>query len=121
MNSNHPHIDLDHGVKVIGDMNNAKKVLTLFIEKLPTYESDIIKFRKSENWEQLKETMHSLKGATCYSSTPALHHCFSELNSLLSNIIIEKPSDSDILSIDHLLDAAYLNIAGTITAFNRLQ
>ncbi len=120
MNTNHPHIDLDHGVKVIGDMKNAKKILTLFIEKLPTYESDIIKFRKSENWEQLKETMHSLKGATCYSSTPALHHCFSELNSLLSNIIIEKPSDSDILSIDHLLDAAYLNIAGTITAFNRL-
>lgn len=121
MNTNHPHIDLDHGVQVIGDMQNAKKILTLFVEKLPTYQNDIIKFRESENWEQLNETMHSLKGATCYSSTPALHHSFSELNSLLSNVTLEKPSDSDILSIDQLLENAYRNITDTISAFSELN
>ena len=120
MNAKLSYIDLAHGAKVMGDIQNAKKILTLLIEKLPTYTHDIRKFRKSENWEQLKEIMHSLKGATCYSSTPVLHHSFSELNSLLSTIPSRKPSNSDALSIDLLLEDAYRNIEDTITAFNQL-
>lgn len=78
--SDFPSIDLAHGESVLGDYQSACQLLKLFLEKLPGYMHDIQLSLNDQNWEMLHEQAHSLKGATCYTSTPYLHTLASDLN-----------------------------------------
>ena len=93
-------IDLEHGAHILGDNKAARKILTMFIEKLPNYISDIQNLRETESWIQLHESIHALKGASCYSSTPLLNQTVSELNQLLYNVDQQTLSKETIEKID---------------------
>lgn len=84
-------IDLDQGTQVIGDPDGARKTLDLFVEKLPEYHRNILSAYQNRDWEKLSELMHALKGATCYSSTPALHQQFCTINDIFSQLKSEQP------------------------------
>ena len=75
-----PSIDLSHGESVLGDHQSACQLLKLFLEKLPGYMHDIQHSMHRQDWPMLHEQAHSLKGATCYTSTPYLHTLASQLN-----------------------------------------
>ena len=120
MNPKLPLIDLKHGTKILGDLDNAKKILSLFIKKLPSYQNDIRDQRKSEDWSKLKESMHALKGATCYSSTPSLHHCFSNLDSMLANASIKSISKAHISKVDLSIEILNHHIQETVIAYDDL-
>ncbi len=97
-------IDLKHGTHILGDTKAARKILAMFIDKLPVYVDDIHNLRQSKSWIQLHEAIHALKGASCYSSTPLLNQTVSELNQLLYNVDQEVLSKDSIEKIDKHLN-----------------
>lgn len=80
MAADHPHIDFSHGAKVIGDEGSARQLFLTFIEKLPGYQDELHALANDSDINGLSAFLHSLKGATCYTSTPALHHHISLAN-----------------------------------------
>ena len=80
MVTDHPYIDFSHGAKVIGDEQSARQLFLTFIEKLPSYQDELNALRSSDDLDGLSDYLHSLKGATCYTSTPALHYHVSRAN-----------------------------------------
>ena len=80
MVTDHPYIDFSHGAKVIGDEQSARQLFLTFIEKLPSYQDELNALRNSDDLNGLSDYLHSLKGATCYTSTPALHYHISRAN-----------------------------------------
>ena len=84
MTQQYPAIDFTHGAKVLGDEQTAKQLFVLFIEKLPFYKSEMNQLATGSDLPGLSECIHGLKGATCYTSTPALHDHVSKANDWLS-------------------------------------
>lgn len=105
-------INLSHGARVLGDETSAKDILTMFIQKLPTYQDEIREHVSNQHFLELKEAIHGLKGATCYTSTPALHEKVGEVDAFMSsNQFAMGPGDDEkqqlvelIAVMDHHID-----------------
>ena len=70
---NNKVIDLDLGAKLInGDVKKAKETLKVLINMLPDYEKQLKASFKDNNFDELKNISHKLKGATTYCGTPRL-------------------------------------------------
>lgn len=97
------HVDLQHGTHILGDAAAAKKILKMFIEKLPEYVAEINLLRDKNAWLELHEAIHALKGASGYSSTPLLNQTVSELNHMLEHVDQKPLSEKEIQHVDQLL------------------
>ena len=105
-------ISLSHGARVLGDEKTAKDLLAMFIQKLPTYQDEIHGHLSEQRFLELKEAIHGLKGATCYTSTPVLHAKVGEIDTFLSsNQLAVAPGETDkqqlvklIAEMDHHID-----------------
>ncbi len=66
-------IDLKLGAKLInGDENKAKETLKFLIDMLPDYEKQLKENFRNNDFEELKNIAHKLKGATAYCGAPRL-------------------------------------------------
>jgi HPt (histidine-containing phosphotransfer) domain-containing protein len=114
-NSKHKQLDainLSHGTRVLGDEKTAKDLLAMFIQKLPIYQDEIHGHVAKQRFLELKEAIHALKGATCYTSTPVLHAMVGEIDAFLSsNQFAVAPWETEkqqlaklIAAMDHHID-----------------
>lgn len=96
-------INLAHGENILGDIKAAKKILSMFINKLPDYLEEIKSLRDTEAWIQFHEAIHALKGASSYSSTPSLNETVSKINALVHQVDQQALNKDAIAEIDQLL------------------
>ena len=82
---NIPYIDLKSGAKLHGDNESAKQMLDLFMAQLDKSITDILHSYDEQNLNDMRDKVHSLCGAACYSSTPKLLHILQSLNAHLSS------------------------------------
>ncbi len=88
-------IDFDLGAKLIGgNIKKAKETLKLLVDMLPDYEKLLKKSFKNSDFEELKNIVHKLKGATTYCGTPCLTKAAKILEEKIR--LINKPEKETI-------------------------
>ena len=84
---NIPYIDLKSGAQLHGDNESAKQMLHLFMAQLDKSISDILHSYDENDLNDMRDKVHSLCGAACYSSTPKLLQILQSLNAHLSTML----------------------------------
>jgi len=81
-----PIIDLELGTSL---MNNnatvAKEMLDYLVSELPTTKALLTSLFKNNNWPELKNQVHKLRGALCYCGVPRLKFVADNLEVALQN------------------------------------
>ncbi|MEC8064331.1 MAG: Hpt domain-containing protein [Pseudomonadota bacterium] len=97
---NIPYIDLISGANLHGDRESAERMLNLFMSQLDQEIEDITLAYQNKDLASMREKVHSLCGAACYSSTPRLLHTLQNINSILASLqdaqTAMKPSDAKL-------------------------
>jgi len=108
---NIPYIDLISGANLHGDRESAERMLQLFMSQLDQEIEDITFAYQNKDFSSMREKVHSLCGAACYSSTPKLLHTLQNLNSILTSLLdaqmAMKPSDAKLEKSVIALKVAY--------------
>lgn len=84
-----PIIDWEACIKILGKREQAKEMLNLLIERLPTDISTIHKLYHQKQYADLWQQIHKLRGALCYIPLPRLRHVVDKLESNLKNNIMD--------------------------------
>ena len=81
-----PVIDWELGIKLAGNKKElAEEILALFIKNLSPDYSAIHEFYVAENYTELLQRLHRLRGALCYCGLPRLKWITAQLETELKS------------------------------------
>jgi len=68
----------------------AKEILALLLELLPTHQQEIVTTYQQKNWPALLQALHKLIGALCYCGTPRLKKAIENLHQSIKKQTTQK-------------------------------
>ncbi len=105
-------IDLELGAKLIsGDIKKAKNTLKMLVDILPDYEKQLKENFRNNNFEEVKNIVHKLKGATTYCGSPRLKEASKTLEEKIR--LTDKPKKDEIESL-------YKNLLSEINSLKKV-
>jgi HPt (histidine-containing phosphotransfer) domain-containing protein len=94
MDNTLPTIDWDLGKKLAGnDLALAKDILAMLIKNMPNDMTKINQLCAKQNYAELKQQIHTLRGAVVYCGTPRLKAVLAALDKQLKSPIKDKLAD----------------------------